>query len=55
MQMDKYGEEVSFTINGYSKYPSIFGMMISIAIFATVLRYGLAKYMTMEEYGDTIF
>ena len=55
MQMDRFGEEPKFTVNGYSKYPGIFSALISFVIFVIVLIYGSAKYSIMNEYGDTNF
>ena len=55
MQMDRFGEQVSFTVKGYDSYPGFFSMLVSLVIFATVLFYGNAKYAKMMDYGDTSF
>lgn len=55
MQVDRYGETVSFTIQGKSSYPGCFSMIVSLIIFGTVLYYGHAKYEKMMNLDDTDF
>ena len=55
MSLDMYGESLTFTINGSNTYPSIYGALISLAIFALVLPYGAHKFKTMWNFDDTTY
>ena len=55
MQVDRYGEAVSFKIQGKTSYPGYFSMIVSLILFGTVLYYGHAKYEKMMNLDDTDF
>ena len=44
---DLFGEKVSFKIANRRTFPSVFGTLVSLAIFAFMLMYGLQKFTVM--------
>ena len=55
MQIDKYGESASFNIAGRSSHPSVYGIIITMLVFAIVIPYGINKFVVMQNYEDTYF
>ena len=53
LSIDKYGEEISFTVKGKGTYPSLLGAFVSIVILAVIIPYGFNKFTIMQSYGDT--
>ena len=44
---DLFGETVSFKIKDRERFPSVFGTLVSLTIFAFMLMYGLKKFTVM--------
>ena len=44
---DRFGETVSFKIADRETFPSVFGTLVSLTIFAFMLMYGLKKFTVM--------
>ena len=55
MQVDLFGETTGFQIEGSQQYPSAFGTVLSLCIFALVLIYGSNKTSIFLEKSDNTF
>ena len=53
MRIDSFGESLSFTADGATKYPSGFGTFISFIVILITLSFGYNKFMIMWQYDDT--
>ena len=52
---DRFGEKLSFKIADQTSFPSVFGTLVSLTMFACMLMYGLKKFTVMQTYSDTKF
>ena len=52
---DRFGETMSFTVADRKSFPSVFGTLVSLTIFAYMLMYGFKKFTVMQTYSDTKF
>ena len=55
MKIDLFGESAEFKINGQSSSKNIYGVIISLGIFSTVLAYAGNKFQIMLNYDDTVY
>jgi len=46
-QIDLYGEQVTLTYKGYSKFKTFYGAIGTILLIATILGYGSSKFKTL--------
>ena len=52
---DIFGESVSFTVANNPRFGNVFGSIVTLLIFATVLGYGSKKFSVMKNHDDTAF
>ena len=53
MGLDLFGESIGFNIDGSERSSSCVGSLISLVIYILVFVYGIQKFITLLEYGDT--
>ena len=53
MRLDLFGETINFEIGGNTAHKSCYGLVISLGIFATLLAYGVNKFLVFKDYQDT--
>ena len=50
-----FGESLQFKVGGNDSFKSIIGALVSLAIFATVLPYGVNKFIILYQKNDTSY
>ena len=55
LKIDLFAEKPEIQIDNESSYPSINGLIVSIAIIIVISSYGLDKFQIMLNYEDTSF
>ena len=53
MSFDFFGEPAKLKIKGAETFPSCIGTLLTFGILATVFAYGINKYQTLKDFGDT--
>ena len=54
LSLDLFGQGVGFSVNGKGTFKSFIGLVFSIGILATVLPFGLNKFIKCMEHSDTL-
>ena len=54
-QFDIFGEKVEFDIKGASSVKSVFGAILTLAIAAIIVAYGMNKFTVMQAREGTDF
>ena len=52
--LDIFGEPIGFSIDGKSSYKSVQGLVLSVGILATVLTFGVNKFLKCLDYQETL-
>ena len=53
LQLDLYGQGLSFRVNGHDSFKTMFGAALSLLVTILVIAYGASKYTILVNRGDT--
>ena len=53
IQVDSFGQAVSFTVKGKKTYNTCFGALITLFVYMIVIVYGAKKFEVLKKRQDT--